>query len=307
MDPRLHRRPRRLADLRRRRTWPSCRPSGSRPSSAATTRWTATGAGSGRRRRSTRSRSERGIASHNVLEDVQRSYEAGITDEFLEPIVAAGAPRLGANDAAIFFNFRPDRGRQLAAKLVEAGFDLTTMTRYSAELDVPVVFGEQVVHEHARGGARRRRRAAAAHGRDREVRARHLLLQRRRRGRSGRGRRAGSSRARATCRATTSSRRCPRASSSRGFAAEIGNGYRFAVINFANPDMVGHTGSIPAVTRAVEVTDECLGVAVRGDARRRRRLPRDSGSRERRADAGGGRRQPAHRAHDESRSINPYI
>ena len=46
------------------------------------------------------------------------------------------------------------------------------------------------------------------------------------------------------------------------FAAEIGNGYRFAVINFANPDMVGHTGSIPAVTEAVEVADECLGVVV---------------------------------------------
>ena len=46
------------------------------------------------------------------------------------------------------------------------------------------------------------------------------------------------------------------------FAAEIGNGYRFAVINFANPDMVGHTGSIPAVTEALEVTDECLAVVV---------------------------------------------
>jgi 2,3-bisphosphoglycerate-independent phosphoglycerate mutase len=46
------------------------------------------------------------------------------------------------------------------------------------------------------------------------------------------------------------------------FAAEIGNGYRFAVINFANPDMVGHTGSIPAVTKAIEVTDECLAVVV---------------------------------------------
>ena len=46
------------------------------------------------------------------------------------------------------------------------------------------------------------------------------------------------------------------------FAAEIGDGYRFAVVNFANPDMVGHTGSIPAVTQAVEVTDECLGVVV---------------------------------------------
>jgi 2,3-bisphosphoglycerate-independent phosphoglycerate mutase len=43
------------------------------------------------------------------------------------------------------------------------------------------------------------------------------------------------------------------------FCAEIGNGYSFAVINFANPDMVGHTGVIPAVVAAVEETDRCLG------------------------------------------------
>jgi 2,3-bisphosphoglycerate-independent phosphoglycerate mutase len=86
-----------------------------------------------------------GVPSHNVLENVQQSYDAGITDEFLEPICVEGAPRLGHDDAAVFFNFRPDRGRQLAAKLVEGGYDLTTMTRYSSELDVPVAFGEQEV------------------------------------------------------------------------------------------------------------------------------------------------------------------
>ena len=49
----------------------------------------------------------------------------------------------------------------------------------------------------------------------------------------------------------------------RRFVEEVaGGGYRFAVINFANPDMVGHTGSIPAVTTAVEVTDECLAAVV---------------------------------------------
>jgi len=41
--------------------------------------------------------------------------------------------------------------------------------------------------------------------------------------------------------------------------AEIGNGYGFAVLNFANPDMVGHSGAIPAVVKAVETTDACLG------------------------------------------------
>jgi 2,3-bisphosphoglycerate-independent phosphoglycerate mutase len=46
------------------------------------------------------------------------------------------------------------------------------------------------------------------------------------------------------------------------FCAEIGYGYGFAVINFANPDMVGHTGVIPAVVKAVETTDTCLGRVV---------------------------------------------
>jgi 2,3-bisphosphoglycerate-independent phosphoglycerate mutase len=46
------------------------------------------------------------------------------------------------------------------------------------------------------------------------------------------------------------------------FCDEIGDGYAFGVVNFANPDMVGHTGSIPAVTRAVETTDSCLGQVV---------------------------------------------
>jgi 2,3-bisphosphoglycerate-independent phosphoglycerate mutase len=43
------------------------------------------------------------------------------------------------------------------------------------------------------------------------------------------------------------------------FCDEVGEGYRFAVVNFANPDMVGHSGVIPAVVAAVEETDRCLG------------------------------------------------
>jgi 2,3-bisphosphoglycerate-independent phosphoglycerate mutase len=46
------------------------------------------------------------------------------------------------------------------------------------------------------------------------------------------------------------------------FVAEIGTGYAFAVLNFANPDMVGHTGVIPAVVKAVETVDGCLGRVV---------------------------------------------
>ena len=46
------------------------------------------------------------------------------------------------------------------------------------------------------------------------------------------------------------------------FCGAIGDGYAFAVVNFANPDMVGHTGSIPAVVAAVEAADRALGQVV---------------------------------------------
>jgi 2,3-bisphosphoglycerate-independent phosphoglycerate mutase len=204
-----------------------------------------------------------GTQSHSVLDNVQRSYDAGVTDEFLEPICVEGAPRLGRDDAAIFFNFRPDRGRQLSQRLVEAGFDLTTMTRYSAELDVPVAFDEQVVLNTlaeilAGAGARQLHTAETekyAHvtyffngGVEAEWPGETRILV-------------------ASPRDVPSYDHKPEMSArevASRFAAEIGvgGGYRFAVINFANPDMVGHTGSIPAVTKAVEVTDACLGVVV---------------------------------------------
>ena len=85
----------------------------------------------------------------------------------------------------------------------------------------------------------------------------------------------------------------------RRFEEEIGDGYRFAIVNFANPDMVGHTGVIPAVIRAVETVDACLGRVVAAVERARRCLPRHRRSRQRRADARAGRHEPAHRAHDQ--------
>ena len=77
---------------------------------------------------------------------MQASYDRGITDEFIEPVVIDGRPRLDPErDTAIFFNFRPDRARQLSEKLGELGVDLTTMTRYRDDFDFPVVFPEHVV------------------------------------------------------------------------------------------------------------------------------------------------------------------
>ena len=77
---------------------------------------------------------------------VQASYDAGRHRRVHRARSrCAGAPRLRPGDAAIFFNFRPDRGRQLSERLLARGFDLTTMTRYREDLDCPVAFPEQDV------------------------------------------------------------------------------------------------------------------------------------------------------------------
>ena len=87
-----------------------------------------------------------GERSDDPIAAVQASYDRGTTDEFIEPVVIDGRPRLDpGRDAAIFFNFRPDRGRQLSERLGELGVDLTTMTRYRDDFEFPVAFPEHVV------------------------------------------------------------------------------------------------------------------------------------------------------------------
>jgi 2,3-bisphosphoglycerate-independent phosphoglycerate mutase len=192
---------------------------------------------------------------------VRASYERGVTDEFIEPIVLDDRPRLEHGDTAIFFNFRPDRGRQLAQRLLEDDYDLTTMTRYRDDLDCPVVFEEQQVDETmaevlAEAGLRQLHAAETekyAHvtyffngGREQEWPGEERIL-------VPSPRDVGTYDKKPEMSAPELADR---------FSAEIGNGYAFAVINFANPDMVGHTGLIPAVVKAVETTDACLSRVV---------------------------------------------
>jgi 2,3-bisphosphoglycerate-independent phosphoglycerate mutase len=191
---------------------------------------------------------------------VEASYAGGVTDEFVEPVVLP-APRLGAGDAAVHFNFRPDRARQLAQRLLEAGVDLTTMTRYRDDLDCPVVLPEQDV-DHALAevlaeqGVRQLHVAETekyAHvtyffngGREREWEGETRIL-------------VPSPRDVATY---DEKPEMSAAEVADRFAAEVPNGYGFAIVNYANPDMVGHTGVIPAVVDAVEATDAALGATL---------------------------------------------
>jgi 2,3-bisphosphoglycerate-independent phosphoglycerate mutase len=194
----------------------------------------------------------------NALGYVQQSYDHGVTDEFLLPVCLEGRPRLEpASDCAIFFNFRPDRARQLAIKLRDLAVDLTTMTRYRDDLDCPVAFGEQQVGQTlaevlAEHGVRQLHCAETekyAHvtyffngGREEPWEGETRLLVP-----SPRDVPSYDHKPEMAAREVTER-----------FCAELREGYGFAVVNFANPDMVGHTGSIPAVVEAVETVDECL-------------------------------------------------
>ena len=205
----------------------------------------------------------RGVGTHatDVQAAIQASYDAGVTDEFIEPIVLEGAPRLEEGDTAIFFNFRPDRGRQLTRMLLDHGFDVTTMTRYSSDLPTPIAFEEQeipntmaeVLSAHGLRQLHVAETENYAHvtyffngGREEEWPGESRVL-------------------------VPSPRDVPSYDhkpemSAEGVADEVvsrvGDGYAFCVVNFANPDMVGHTGVIPAVVTAVETADRCLGRVV---------------------------------------------
>jgi 2,3-bisphosphoglycerate-independent phosphoglycerate mutase len=202
-----------------------------------------------------------GEVAGDPVEAVQGSYERGVTDEFIEPVVIAGTPRLRPEDAAIFFNFRPDRARQLTQRLLEGGYDVTTMTRYRDDFTCPVVFEEQIVTDTltevlSRQGLRQLHAAETekyAHvtyffngGREDEWAGEDRIL-------IPSPRDVGTYDEKPEMSAPELAQR---------FAAAVGQGYRFGIVNFANPDMVGHTGVIPAVVAAVETADECLGVVV---------------------------------------------
>ena len=201
-------------------------------------------------------------------EILEASYAAGITDEFLEPVrLSSGLIRPG--DGMVCFNFRPDRVRQLIRALVMEEFSsferqrieplhVVTFTQYEKGLPVAVAFPPesldgllgQVISDH---GLRQFRTAEtekyphvtyfmnggieqAFPGEDR-----HLVPS---------PRVATYDQAPAMSAATLTD----------SCVAAIQKGiYSLVVINYANPDMVGHTGLMEATTEAIATVDHCVG------------------------------------------------
>ena len=206
-------------------------------------------------------------------EAVRAAYERGETDEFIQPTLVGDEGRIRAGDAVIFFNFRPDRARQLSRALGEEDFGefdrgerpsvrLTTLTSYQEDWDYPVVF-PPARPEVTLASVLAERGIAQLHVAETEKYAHvtYFFNGGEEDPYEGEERRLVDS-----PRDVATYDEKPEMSAEEAAAAFV-EGWRegsfgFGVINFANPDMVGHTGDIPAAVRAIETVDACLGRVV---------------------------------------------
>lgn len=217
-----------------------------------------------------------GEAEHyaeSASDALDAAYERGESDEFVQATRIGSPELIGENDAIIFMNFRPDRARQLCEALISPGFEafsrpqvvakdrLLTLTRYSDELDGPCAFPPEAISnslgEYLSALGKTQLRIAEtekyAHvtfffngGREAPFeRERRILIQ---------------------SPLVASYDLQPEMSAyelTGDLVAEILSGENDLIVcNYANGDMVGHTGSFDAAVKAVEVLDECLAQVV---------------------------------------------
>jgi 2,3-bisphosphoglycerate-independent phosphoglycerate mutase len=212
--------------------------------------------------------------AESAVEAVRAAYERGETDEFIEPTVVGEPAPIAADDRVLCFNFRPDRMREIVRAIAEPGFDevdrggappvrsLATMTEYEEGWPYPVAFTPE------RPQITLAKVIAAAGGKQLHVaetekypHVTYFFAGGEEDPQPGERRELVASR-----RDVATYDQAPEMSARPAADAFIGawreTEPRFAIINFANADMVGHTGVIEAAVRAVETVDSCLGDVV---------------------------------------------
>ncbi|MCW3068334.1 MAG: phosphoglycerate mutase, 2,3-bisphosphoglycerate-independent [Solirubrobacterales bacterium] len=221
---------------------------------------------------------------------VAAAYERGETDEFIEATLVGGEARIRPGDSVVCFNFRPDRMRQLTRALAEPAFgdggissagsqaeDLpgwrgrggaapvaryTTLTSYEEGWPYPVAFAP----EHPAStlsSVLSRTGASQLHVAETEKYPHVTYF-------FNGGEEAPQSGERREMvpspRDVPTYDHKPQMSAREAAAAFVGawreDRPRFGIINFANADMVGHTGVIDAAVQAIETVDQCLGEVV---------------------------------------------
>ena len=214
---------------------------------------------------------DRNINYSSATEVLEASYASNITDEFVLPVrIAPGAVKAG--DAVVFYNFRPDRARQLTYAFANDNFDgfertkidplhFVTFTQYDPNAPVEVAFKPQnltnILGEVIANKGLRQFRTAETEkyphvtyffngglelpfeGEDRELIQSPMV--------------ATYDRAPEMSAQAVTDAVCQ--------AVDKGI-YSLIVVNYANPDMVGHTGNIEAAISAIETVDKCVGTVI---------------------------------------------
>lgn len=215
----------------------------------------------------------KGNYSESAMKCIKDSYDAGINDEFIVPtiITDSGEPltKLSNEDSVVFFNFRPDRAREITRAITDREFDgferkmipteFICMTTYDATMEnVKVAYGpEDIVNtlgEYLSKNGKLQLRAAEtekyAHvtfffngGKEEPYDGEDRLLI-------------------ASPKVATYDMK-PEMSAYELLEQLLEkideDKYDFIAVNFANPDMVGHTGDLEATEKAIKTVDECVG------------------------------------------------
>jgi len=222
----------------------------------------------------------KGLPATDPVQAVEEAYRRGETDEFIEPTVLLDGDtpvgRVSDNDAIIFFNFRADRARELTRAFTEdhfTGFDVTdrpgiidlvTFTEYENGFSLPVAFPPQGMNNIlgeviSKRGLRQLRIAETekyAHvtyffngGEEKPFPGETRIL-------------IDSPRDVATYDLKpemSAYQLTDRLLEAIQVAESADNPYDLVVLNYANGDMVGHTGIMEAAVHACEAVDKCLG------------------------------------------------
>ncbi len=253
-----------------------------------------------------------GLVAATATEAVAQAYGRDEGDEFIQPTVLeavhGNGPLIRDGDAVTFWNFRADRARQMCAALVNPTFDgfdrgalrltdvdLCSMTMYEETQTWPAAYAPQSPHDvlgdvWSRAGLRQLRIAETekyAHVTYFFSGGREELL-------------PGEERILIPSPRVATYDLQPEMSApaiTKRLVSEIESGSRdVIVLNLANPDMVGHTGDIPATVSAVEIVDGCVGRLV--EAVRARggivSITADHGNAEQMFDLGTGQPHTAH-------------
>ncbi|MCK9442215.1 MAG: 2,3-bisphosphoglycerate-independent phosphoglycerate mutase [Methanothrix sp.] len=212
-----------------------------------------------------------GLHALTAKEAVENGYQRGENDEFLLPTLVDEKGLVQDKDSIIFFNFRPDRAREITRAFVDKDFQgfalkpmhvfYTCMTQYDATLNAPIAFPAQNLDDTlgqviSRAGLHQLRIAET----EKYAHVTYFFN-------GGKEEpNPGEDRALIPSPKVATYDLLPEMSAylvRDEVMARIECGkYDLIVLNFANPDMVGHTGIFEAAVKAVEVVDGCVGAVV---------------------------------------------